>query len=645
LTTRFPWAFALALVLPALAVPEAPDPELGETIVVAPPRASAVPAPGPGTAVTVVDATAVAGEAKDVGSLISGVPGVLVEEHGGLGQYASVTIRGSQAEHVKVFLDGLPLDTAAGGGVDLAAIPAQLVSRLEVIRGVAGARYGSGALGGVVNLETGPVRPGVWSAGASAGSFGTWRLDGARALGGDDWGLLAAAAGAGSGGRFDFRCPDASGCGFTERGLDAIGEEGPRAHNRARSGAVLLKGFWVPEAGRVDALFQLTGYRRELPGWPAVPTPSDWQEEGRAVASLRFRRTLGSGFLLDARTSGRVDRMSARLSYGIDREIAQRGSDAAADVALGWSGAAGTLTVRGEAAREALSGGDMGEHARATLSATASAESPLATDRLRVGVAVRAERAGAFEGLSASAGAWLALFGPLSLRASAGRSHRVPSFAELYLQQGLVEPNPNLRPETGIGGDAALVLEGESGRASVGAFATAYDDLIVYESASFRRVQARNDARTLARGLEAEVGAGPFPAWLGANASAAYTFLRAETLRGTVDEVGKDVPHRPRHRLHARAGLAPGRVEVHAELDWTSREWLDLVNTQAVPAALLVAVGASVRLVRAPELRLHVEMKNLLDDRTLSDSFGNPLPGRVVLVSMRAGSPSPGASE
>ena len=44
--------------------------------------------------------------------------------------------------------------------------------------------------------------------------------------------------------------------------------------------------------------------------------------------------------------------------------------------------------------------------------------------------------------------------------ASAGRTFRAPSFAELHLQQGAVMPNPDLRSEAGTGGDLALVLDG-----------------------------------------------------------------------------------------------------------------------------------------------------------------------------------------
>ena len=40
-------------------------------------------------------------------------------------------------------------------------------------------------------------------------------------------------------------------------------------------------------------------------------------------------------------------------------------------------------------------------------------------------------------------------------------------------------------------------------------------------------------------------------------------------------------------------------------------------------------------------MSLHLEVRNLLDDRTLNDGLGNPLPSRLVLLTLRAGSPHP----
>jgi vitamin B12 transporter len=85
---------------------------------------------------------------------LSAVPGVRVSQSGGPGGNASVFVRGTDSNHVLVLRDGMPLNDASDSsgafnfGVDTLAD----VERIEVIRGPMAALYGSGAIGGVINL-------------------------------------------------------------------------------------------------------------------------------------------------------------------------------------------------------------------------------------------------------------------------------------------------------------------------------------------------------------------------------------------------------------------------------------------------------------------------------------------------------------
>ena len=125
-----------------------------DEVVIPLPRA---PAPqDPTASATVVEAERFAGELKGVAELAATAPGVAVRSHGGLGQLTTISIRGSTSGGVRVLLDGIPLDTAAGGGVDLSTIPLHWVDRVEVVRGAEGAYFGAGALGGAVNVVTLP---------------------------------------------------------------------------------------------------------------------------------------------------------------------------------------------------------------------------------------------------------------------------------------------------------------------------------------------------------------------------------------------------------------------------------------------------------------------------------------------------------
>src|SRR5262249_6742842 len=84
--------------------------------------------------------------------LMAASPGATIRRLGDLGQLATVALRGSSTDQILVFLDGIPITSAASGTVDLSTIPPGLIDRIEIVRGNAGARYGAGALGGVVNL-------------------------------------------------------------------------------------------------------------------------------------------------------------------------------------------------------------------------------------------------------------------------------------------------------------------------------------------------------------------------------------------------------------------------------------------------------------------------------------------------------------
>ena len=65
---------------------------------------------------------------------------------------ASVRIQGMQGRYTRVLFDGLPLAGQQVGGLGLLQIPPMDLGQVEVIKGVASALYGAGAMGGVINL-------------------------------------------------------------------------------------------------------------------------------------------------------------------------------------------------------------------------------------------------------------------------------------------------------------------------------------------------------------------------------------------------------------------------------------------------------------------------------------------------------------
>ena len=71
---------------------------------------------------------------------------------------ASVRIQGMRGRYTRVLSDGLPLFGEVGG-LGLLQIPPMDLGQVEVIKGVASALYGAGAMGGVINLLS--RRPGA----------------------------------------------------------------------------------------------------------------------------------------------------------------------------------------------------------------------------------------------------------------------------------------------------------------------------------------------------------------------------------------------------------------------------------------------------------------------------------------------------
>ena len=91
---------------------------------------------------------------NDLAQALSDLPGVHVSPSGGLGGQSSVFIRGANSNHVLVLRDGMPINDASDPtaafnfGIDTLSD----VERIEVIRGPMAAVYGSGAIGGVINI-------------------------------------------------------------------------------------------------------------------------------------------------------------------------------------------------------------------------------------------------------------------------------------------------------------------------------------------------------------------------------------------------------------------------------------------------------------------------------------------------------------
>ncbi len=142
-----------------------------------------------GSSVTVITAEDIArDQRRTLPDALATVPGANVVQTGGPGGQTSVFLRGTNANHVKVLIDGVPVNDPAtpNGAFDFGHVPTGDIARIEVLRGPQSGLYGADALGGVISITTkagkGPPKAELQVEG---GSFGTFNQS-AQVSGGDD---------------------------------------------------------------------------------------------------------------------------------------------------------------------------------------------------------------------------------------------------------------------------------------------------------------------------------------------------------------------------------------------------------------------------------------------------------------------------
>jgi vitamin B12 transporter len=86
--------------------------------------------------------------------LLAQQPGIQFQSNGGPGASTSLFIRGTEARHALVLIDGMRVSSATLGIAALENIPLSQVERIEILRGPASALYGSEAIGGVIQIFT-----------------------------------------------------------------------------------------------------------------------------------------------------------------------------------------------------------------------------------------------------------------------------------------------------------------------------------------------------------------------------------------------------------------------------------------------------------------------------------------------------------
>lgn len=103
--------------------------------------------------------TIAASSAIDLPSLLPFATGAQIIRNGGIGAANSFYLRGAGTNQTLVLMDGVRLDSASLGNVQLSQLMLDEVERIEVVNGNVSALYGSNAVGGVVQIFTKQGKP------------------------------------------------------------------------------------------------------------------------------------------------------------------------------------------------------------------------------------------------------------------------------------------------------------------------------------------------------------------------------------------------------------------------------------------------------------------------------------------------------
>ena len=92
----------------------------------------------------------------DVSEILNQLPSIAVSRAGGLGSLTQLRVRGAEANHTKVLLDGVSVNEL-DAGFNYGSMSAGGIKRVEVLHGPLSSIWGSDALAGVIAFDTRPT--------------------------------------------------------------------------------------------------------------------------------------------------------------------------------------------------------------------------------------------------------------------------------------------------------------------------------------------------------------------------------------------------------------------------------------------------------------------------------------------------------
>jgi vitamin B12 transporter len=555
-------------------------------------------------------------------------PGVSVATTGPRGTQTQLRIRGAEANHTLLFVDGIRFnDPAAGNEARFELLTNDALSRVELVRGPQSALWGSEALGGVIAIATADARR---ESGIRAiGEYGS--LDSARASAG----FAAATGEVGLSGSAGWLRSD---------GIDSFGLGGERDGFENRSAS--LKAVFRPlPSGELGMVGHYVDGRSEFDGFdPATFRRADTLDETSnrifALRSWAAVREAGWSLMLDGSYLDSANRN--RLGDDpLNRASGNRftlGAQVSKELALG--GGKHRLTAAADhhseefRARDQVYFGGTDQDRSRELTAIVGEWRADWNELFATDIAVRHDSFSEFaDATTIRAAALVRPIAALTLHAAYGEGVAQPTFYDLFgFFPSSFVGNPNLKPETSRGWEAGLRWRHRRSGAGITVFSNRLKDEIVptFDPATFISSTANATGKSRRRGIEMEAEHRLEAVRLGIN----YTYLDSEEREGSGSPAIREL-RRPRHSANLIADGSLGPVEFGASLAYVGKRRdtdFDIFETVTLDDYVLASLKLGYRMT--PQLEAYARVENAFD-ASYQDVVGYNTPGRTVHAGLR----------
>jgi vitamin B12 transporter len=565
-----------------------------------------------------------ANQQRTLPDVLAEAPGLSVVQTGGPGGQTSVFIRGANANHTKVLIDGIDAVDPSEGAFDFGQTLTGDLARVEVLRGPQSSLYGSDALGGVINIVTragaGPPR---LTATLEGGSFKT--LNETGTLSGSTRGLSYA---------FTVQHALSGDTPVTPLELLAPGETriGDRYDNLTLStklGLAVTKDLGLGLVVRyLDADLRTTGENYDLYPAPNIPDAAQTDQKSRQLFTRgEARLDLFGGALRNVLGLGYTDYHTAIVApddgFGPPPPTINDGDRVKVDDQGTLTlDARDTLLFGAEAEKERLLGPNGGPSKGSQAGFAEVQSHPFAG--VAVAASVRWDNDDRFGGKATwrIAPTWTIPATGTQLKATVGTGFKAPTLTQLFVSFPSFNffANPALKPETSTGYDLGFEQPLDRGRLRLGA--TWFHDVIrnlITSNADF--TSYANFGRATTYGVESFISA-TVSDRLKVRADYTWTVAR--------DDIAEDdLLRRPRHKASAQATWrATDRLSVTGSVLYVGG-WVD-GNRDFSIQRLNASPHATVNIAGSYDLphgvTLFARVNNLLD-RHYQDPVGFDRPG------------------